>query len=358
MPHIFSAGDPTRTLPCAYGGPALKGLLRRIDDDFVVEEDLGYEAGGEGEHAFLVVRKRGRNTHEVARALARLAGVAQVAVGYAGLKDRHAVTTQHFSVHLPGRPDPDWHALEDDGLQFLAVARHHRKIRRGSLRGNRFRIRVVLPDGDREQTEMRLSKIEAGGVPNYFGAQRFGHSGQNLVRVDELFAGRGRRPGREQRGLLLSSARAHLFNLVLADRVAAGHWNQTLDGDVMVLAGSQRQFAFDTRDETLKPRLAQLDVHPTGPLCGRDSRALLPETEALVLEQRVLAPWADWIDGLGRFGLDADRRALRLVVDELDWAWDDNALDLRFRLVAGAFATAVLRELVDESESTAPVLAG
>ena len=358
MSHVFPVGDPTRTLPFAYGGPVLRGRLREVDDDFMVEEDLGYEASGDGEHAFLTIRKRGRNTHEVARALARLAGVAQLAVGYAGLKDRHAVTMQHFSVHLPGRPDPDWRELEDDSLKLLAVARHHRKIRRGSLRGNRFRIRIVAPDSERGRAEARLSDIGAGGVPNYFGAQRFGHNGQNLVRVNDLFAGRGRRPGREQRGLLLSSARAHLFNLVLAERVAAGQWNGTLDGDVMVLAGSQRQFMFDSDDETLVSRLARLDVHPTGPLCGRDSRALIPEADSSALEQRVLQPWTDWIDGLARFGLDADRRALRLAVDDLDWAWEDGALLVRFRLVAGAFATVVLRELVDEVESAASVLAG
>ena len=353
MSVSLPVGDPTRALPFAHGSPVITGTLRQADDDFVVEEDLGYGASGEGEHAFLSICKRGRNTHEVARALAKLAGVGQVAVGYAGLKDRHAVTTQHFSVHLPGRPDPDWRTLEDESLQVLSVARHNRKIRRGSLRGNRFLIRVDDTEGDHSTTEQRLATIRTAGVPNYFGAQRFGHEGQNLVRANDLFAGKGRRPGRELRGLLLSAARAHLFNTVLAERVVGTCWDHAIEGDVMMLAGSQRQCAFDPDDPTLVPRLTQLDVHPSGPLCGRESRALAPVKAALDIEQKTLRPWSDWIEGLERLGLDADRRALRLAVNDLEWAWV-----LSFGLVAGTFATSVLREVVDDSASSASVFAG
>ena len=119
MDFELARGDPTLGLPCAHGGPVLCGALRTVPEDFLVTEQLGYLASGDGEHVFLTVRKRARNTHEVARALAKLAGVAQVAVGYAGLKDRQAVTTQHFTVQLPGRDAPDWSALEDDTLQVI-----------------------------------------------------------------------------------------------------------------------------------------------------------------------------------------------------------------------------------------------
>ena len=174
MSAEIPSGDPTLYLPFAHGGPVLQGYLRTTPEGFVVEEELGYQASGEGEHVFLKVRKRGRNTQEVARAIAKLAGVSQLAVGYAGLKDRHALTTQHFSVQLPGREAPDWAALEDDSLQVLSAERHHRKIRRGSLQGNRFAIRVDRVQGDRDRAEQSLQRIAAAGVPNYFGAQRFG----------------------------------------------------------------------------------------------------------------------------------------------------------------------------------------
>jgi len=339
-------GDPTLALPFAHGGPVLRGHLRARDEDFQVEEVLGYDPSGDGEHVFLTLRKRGRNTHDVARTLARHAGVAQVAVGYAGLKDRNAVTTQSFTVQMPGRDTPDWAAVCDDSLQILAVARHHRKIRRGGLRGNRFVIRITAVEGEHDAAEPCLQRIAAHGVPNYFGSQRFGRGGSNLPRAEALFNGSGRRPGREQRGLILSAARAQLFNQVLAARVAAANWDTGLRGDVMSLAGSGRQFHYDAADASLPERVERLDVHPTGPLCGRPSRALQTDADSAQIESQALAPWQAWIDGLARLGLDADRRALRLAVDALDWSWQEDALTVSFELTAGAYATSVLRELV------------
>lgn len=347
-------GDPTRDLPRAHGGAVLEGVLRASAEDFVVEEQLGYKASGDGEHVFLVVRKRDRNTHDVARALAKLAGVPQVAVGYAGLKDRRAVTTQSFTVQLPGRDAPDWSQIADESLQILDAQRHSRKIKRGSLRGNRFVITVSDVSGDRGPAEQRLRQIRDHGVPNYFGTQRFGNAGRNLQQADDLFAGRGRRPKRELRGLLLSAARGQLFNQVLGARTAGGNWATALNGDVLMLAGSQRQFMHDPDDATITERLATRDVHPTGPLCGRASRALRPESDALQLEDAVLDDWSDWLAALERFGLDADRRALRLVVDDLQWQWlDGDRLELRFGLQSGAYATTVLREVMRET-GTAP----
>jgi tRNA pseudouridine13 synthase len=359
MVAVEQVGDPTLALPFAHGGPVLRGRLRARDEDFQVEEVLGYGPSGDGEHVFLKLRKRGRNTHDVARMLARHAGVAQVAVGYAGLKDRNAVTTQSFTVQMPGQDTPDWSAVCDDGLQILDVARHHRKIRRGGLRGNRFVIRVTGVSGPREVAEQRLQLIAERGVPNYFGSQRFGRGGSNLQRAAALFSGSGRRPGREQRGLILSAARAQLFNQVLAARVAACNWDIGLPGDVMSLAGSGRQFHYDAEDASLAERVQRLDVHPTGPLCGRSSRALAAGADSALIERPVLAEWQAWIDGLERFGLDADRRALRLAVDALDWSWQEEALTVSFELTAGAYATSVLRELVgpDDEASETTVLA-
>lgn len=345
----LARNDPTLGLPCAHGRPVLCGALRAVPEDFLVTEQLGYMASGDGEHVFLTVRKRARNTHDVARALAKLAGVAQVAVGYAGLKDRQAVATQHFTVQLPGREAPDWSALEDDTLQVVGVERHRRKIRRGSLKGNRFEIRVRDVEGDRAMAEQRLTTIAEQGVPNYFGSQRFGRQGQNLQRVADLFAGRGSKPNREQRGLLLSAARAQLFNKVLESRVRDGSWRIAVPGDVMLLAGSRRQFHFDVADPTVPSRLAALDIHPSGPLCGRLGRALQPTDAAQRTEVEVLTGWRDWVAGLDRLGLDADRRALRLAVEDLEWRWEGNTLMLRFGLGAGSFATVVLRELVREA---------
>jgi tRNA pseudouridine13 synthase len=345
MPHAFPV-DPVRDLPFAHGGPVLDGLLRTRPEDFVVEELLGYGPSGEGEHAWIRLRKRGRNTLEVARALAGLADVPVSAVGFAGLKDRDALTTQHFTVQLPGRADPDWSLLEDADLELLEVLRHNRKIRRGSLRGNRFHLRAEQVEGDRDRAAGHLRRLASAGVPNYFGEQRFGRGGDNLPRAARLLSGEIRVKGREQRGLLLSAARAHLFNQVLAARVTAGCWDRALAGDVLQLAGSERQFMFDPYDAGLAQRIARLDVHPSGPLCGRAGHALQPAAEALSIEQAALAGWSDWIAGLARLGLEADRRPLRLSVGELAWDWVDGGLELAFELPAGAYATVVARELL------------
>jgi tRNA pseudouridine13 synthase len=348
MPLTPAAGDPTLVLPFAHGGPVLQGVLKGRPEDFVVDELLGYGPSGAGEHLFLTVRKRERNTHEVARAIARLAGIAQVDVGYAGLKDRNALTTQSFTVRLAGRPSPDWSMLEDNSLRILSIDRHARKIRRGSLRGNRFRIHVGEVRGQRELAEARLAAIARYGAPNYFGSQRFGRRGQNLVRVQQLFSGQGPRPGREQRGLLLSAARAHLFNLVAAARVADGSWARALPGDVLAPKGSRRLFPDDPSDATIASRVQCGELHATGPLCGTDSRAPRPAAAAAEIEDSVLAPWGPWCDGLRRYGLEADRRPLRLAVEGLSWEWRDAGLTLAFTLPAGAYATALLRELVVE----------
>ncbi len=346
MKPVIADGDPVAGLPLAYGTPLLRGRLRGCPEDFVVEEDLGYVASGRGEHVWLQVRKRLHNTHDVARVLARHAGVPQRAVGYAGLKDRNAVTTQAFTVHLPGQDGPDWRDLEVPGVEVLAAERHHRKIRRGALRGNRFTIRITDIGGSHADAEQRLRTLAEHGVPNYFGSQRFGREGRNLARFDVLRRDPRARLPREQRGLVLSAARAQLFNAVLAERVRLNRWGDSLPGDVFILAGTRRQFLPQLGDPEIPGRLQAMDVHPSGPLCGCPSRALRPTDEAAQFEEEALQPWQEWMDALCRFGLDADRRALRLAVEALTWSWTDSALQMQFELVAGSYATVALREVV------------
>jgi tRNA pseudouridine13 synthase len=341
-----TSSDPTADLPFAWGGPLITGQLRRSPEDFQVEEVTGFEPSGRGEHAWLVVRKRGANTLWVARQLARLAGVRPDAVGFAGLKDRAAVTTQAFTVHLPGRPDPDWASLDGDELHVLAVHRHDRKLRRGTLRGNRFRIVVRGVEGDAAAVDGRLRGMGAGGVPNYFGSQRFGRDGGNLALAEALLCA-GRRLGRDDRGLALSAARSWLFNTVVALRVRDGTWNRALAGDVMQLDGRRALFRAEAADAETARRCDAGEIQPTGPLPGRDApTAVAPTGLPARLEDACLAAHRAWVDGLARQGVESDRRALRAMPRDLAWSRDGDALELRFFLTAGAFATALLRELV------------
>jgi tRNA pseudouridine13 synthase len=332
----------TGALPHAYGGPLIEGVLRAEAADFRVEEVLGFEPSGAGEHAFLLVEKTGANTDWVARQLAVAAGVAPMAVGYAGLKDRHAITRQTFTVQLPGRGDPDWSALAIPGVSVLAATRHERKLKRGAHRGNRFRIRLHQVRGDRSAVELRLATIRERGVPNYFGEQRFGRDGRNVALAEALFA--GRRMPRAQRSIALSAARSQLFNAVLAVRVADASWDRALAGDVWMLGGSHAIFGPQPWNDELAQRLAALDIHPTGPLWGRGD--LRSADAACALELAVLAGHSTLARGLEQAGLEQQRRSLRLTVGDLAHEWETDAgLVLDFQLGAGAFATTLLREL-------------
>ena len=349
----MSADEGATALPRAHGAPALRGRMRASPEDFVVEEIDGFEASGAGEHLLLTVEKRGMNTAFAAKRIAQWAGVAESAIGYAGLKDRHAVARQRFSVWLPKKIAPDLDALQTDDLRVLAHAWHARKLPRGALAGNRFVLTLRDVEGDAAAIDARLHAIAARGVPNYFGEQRFGRGGDNVAKALAMFG--GRRVQREERSFLLSAARSELFNRVLAERVRRDCWDRGLDGEVWSLDGSRAVFGPEPWNDALAARLAAFDIHPGGPLWGRG--ALRTASEARALE---LAALGDDValalrDGLERAGLEQERRALRLRPGELTWAWtDDAALQLRFALPPGSYATSVLDALGDAVDVATP----
>ncbi|MBB3226901.1 tRNA pseudouridine13 synthase [Luteibacter sp. Sphag1AF] len=329
-------------LPFAFGNPPLEARLRVSAEDFFVEEILGYEADGEGEHALLIVEKRGANTDWVARELAKFAGTSPMNVSYAGMKDRHAVTRQAFTVQLPGKADPDWSTFPHEDVRVLSSARHKRKIKRGALRGNRFVIVLRDVQGDREAAEQRLAAIAARGVPNYFGEQRFGLGGNNVDQARQMFG--GRRVDRDKRSILLSAARSHIFNGVLAERVNQDVWDKPMDGEIWSLNGSRSWFGPEAFDETLAGRLSSGDIHPSGPLWGSGDTPA--GADAGELERSVAARDQALADGLAGARMDQERRPLRLFPQDLSWRWlDDGALEMSFGLPSGAYATTVIREV-------------
>jgi tRNA pseudouridine13 synthase len=330
-------------LPFAHGIPPAGALLRRTPEDFEVEEQLGYGPDGEGEHLWLWVEKRGLNTEQVARQLARLAHVKQAEVGYAGLKDRHALTRQWFS--LPFRNgDREAAQWSGEGWRVLHADRARRKLRRGGLRGNRFVITLREVRGERGVIEARLQDIAARGVPNYFGEQRFGHD--NLARAEAMMRGELRVPDRHLRGLYLSSLRSALFNAVLAYRVRDGSWVHALGGESLNLDGSRSFFVADVIDEAIAARLCRGDIHPTGPLWGRGEPP--SRGDALALEQAAVSVCPDlWREACIAAGMEQERRSLRLLPKQSTWQWlSGDVLRLEFSLPAGAYATVVVRELL------------
>ena len=330
-------------LPCAHGMPPVRGRLKVSPEDFVVREWLGFEADGEGDHWLLTVRKRGANTHWVAKQIAKHAGIHPRDVGFAGLKDRNAVTEQSFSV--PVRTAiADWMGVNGEGYEVVQARRHRRKLKRGALRGNDFEIVVREAQFDPDLLRERLHQIELRGVPGYFGPQRFGRDGANLERARRWFAGEIELSDRWDRGFALSAARAAVFNDVLARRVSAGTWNQLCDGDVANLEGTNSIFPVDQVTPELTDRCERLDVHPSGPLWGKGELASthgIAELEQLVAREQSLL-----VSGLERAGLEQERRTLRLKVNAVESVVEPGVLRLKFRLGRGAFATSVLHELV------------
>jgi len=331
-------------LPHAYGGPSCRGVLRTDPDDFRVTEIPLVEPDGCGEHCLLEIEKRNQNTESVAKLLARHACVRNADVGYAGMKDRNAVTRQWFSVRLAGRSEPAWDDLNSADFRVLQSARHSRKLRIGALRGNRFRLRVREFRDEQGRLEQIMKSLEVGGMPNYFGAQRFGYEGSNLTGASALFGGVRGRLDRKRRGLYLSAARAMLFNRVLGHRVSDGTWNQGLSGERLILDGSRNSFIPEMIDPVILERLADMDIHPSGPLWGTGCRSA--DTESAALEQRALDGMEGWQEGLERSGLKYERRALRAPVRNLAWFLEDNNLLLEFSLGKGSYATVLMREII------------
>jgi tRNA pseudouridine13 synthase len=351
---MTAALDPPR----AHGAPLCAGRLRTEPEDFLVEELLGFEAAGAGQHVLLKVRKRNANTQWIARELARACGCRPGDVGYAGLKDRRAVATQWFTVPQSRLSPEDWLSTGSAEYQVLEAHRHSRKLPRGALAGNRFVIRVRGTSIEEASLAARLATVAARGVPNYFGPQRFGRGGANLKRLSEA-AARAEEAldalAPAERGFILSAARSVVFNAVLAERVADGSWERLEVGDLANLDGRASHFRVEAVDEALEARCARLDVHPTGPLWGRGS----PPSggRVLELEERVAAGQSGACGLVARAGMEQERRGLRLAVRDLRWRREADTSDagggpgaadsitLEFRLTRGAYATTVLREL-------------
>ncbi len=336
-------------LAYAFGIPPVKGVVRSRPEDFFVDEVLGFDPDGEGEHVLLQIEKRNTNTQWLADQLARFVGIPKRDVSYAGMKDKHAVTRQWFSLGMAGAEEPDWDKLNSEDLRVLQHARHRRKLRRGTLRGNRFKLVIRDLHGDLGALETRLQHVADQGVPNYFGAQRFGHEGANLQQAEAMFQGR-RIKDRHKRSLYLSAARSFLFNAVLSPRVARGDWNQAISGEVLMLAGTNSYFVPETIDAEITQRLTDFDIHPSGCLWGKGSSPA--QGKAAELERHLAETHPLLCRGLEQAGLKQERRALRLPVAELRWELDAaaNILVLQFFLPAGAYATTVLRELVQTDE--------
>lgn len=322
--------------------------MKAVPEDFRVDEIPAYLPCGEGEHLFVLVEKRGRNTREVVQELARRLKVRERDAGVAGQKDRHALTTQWVS--FPGVPPERALGIEGDGFRVLEAKLHRNKLRTGHLRGNRFsvRIRGMGPEGPARARAI-VAALAERGLPNFYGPQRFGRFGDNaeigrqiLLNSDDPRVRQLARD-RTRRRFLVSAFQSEVFNRVLAARLEDGSWARPLVGDVLQKADSGGLFVCE--DPAVDAaRVASFEVSVTGPMPGGRVRPA-PRGEPAALEDRILAA-----TGVGPERLAAcpdaqgARRALRIRV-EPELREEEDGVVLSFVLPAGSYATVLLREI-------------
>jgi tRNA pseudouridine13 synthase len=343
-----AAGSEREALPYVTADlPGSGGAVKASPEDFRVDEIPAYLPAGTGPHLWLRVEKRDRTTRDVVRALSRALCVPERDVGYAGLKDRAAVTTQWLSFPLARDPDPA--GLAGDGYRVLEASRHGNKLRTGHLRGNRFAIAVR--GGDPIRARACAAALQERGLANLFGFQRFGAMGQNADIGRALLQGRldaaeVRRAARDRflRRLVISAWQARLFNRWLSERLAEGLFATALRGDVMKKLATGGLFTCED-PEADTARVAAFEISAAGPMFGHKMR---PATgDALAREERLLAEDGVTAADLARGGGESEgtRRAGRIPLALGLEPIDDGYL-VEFELPKGSYATVVLRELV------------
>lgn len=334
-------------LPYATAGlPGSGGVLRSAPEDFRVDEVPAYLPSGAGPHLYLRIEKRGRTTRDAVRTLAAALGVPERDAGWAGMKDRDAVTTQWLS--FPCAKDPDPSALSAPGLAVLEASRHANKLRPGHVRANRFSLAVR--GGDLARARAAAEALRERGLPNFFGPQRFGAGGRNAEVGRAILRGEAtpeaRRAARDRflRRLSISAFQSLLFNRWLAARMEDGLFAAALRGDVMKKLDTGG--LFDCEDPAVDgPRVGRFEISPAGPMYGHRLRPA--SGEALPREARILEAAGTTLEDFARGGGEAEgtRRAARLRV-EVGLEPLDGGYRASFDLPKGSYATIVMRELL------------
>jgi len=337
----------TDSLFYPYGVAEIKGVIKSTAADFKVEEVLGFEPSGEGEHLFLYIEKTGLSTHELIDQVAEDFKLKPRDIGYSGLKDKHAITRQWLSLHLAGQMQ-SMKLPETSAYKILRQGWHARKLKTGSHRSNRFEVLVRSVDHFGDVPQQQVNAIREKGMANYFGQQRFGRSDDNVSRALQIFrnARKTRKLSRTRKGIYLSALRSELFNQIVSSRIEQDLWLEPIDGDVFMLSGSQSIFQETISDEILE-RYRQFDLSSTASLLGEGETRL--RAEALAIERQVLEKNVETTECLLRLKAKQQMRPTRIRVAalEVDYQSKDAAIRITAELPRGSYFTTLLSHFID-----------
>jgi len=322
------------------------GRIKETPEDFVVSEIPVYEPEGTGEHLFIQLTKQGITTRDVQKALSRIYQTPRGDVNYAGIKDKHAVTTQFFSVWLKDGQDKDLaYQLEEElPVTINKLTYHRRKIKSGHLLGNQFSIRIRHPDlpvdEAAEKSRAIARVIRTKGLPNFYGSQRFGMEGDNAQKGLEILLGKRKEKNKWLRRFLTSSYQSYLFNYYLFRRIQQGLYQTILEGDIAKKQQTGGIFVVEDR-EAEQQRFDNQEICYTGPVYGK--KMTPAQSESGRLEEQILQEQQMDMQKLREARLTGTRRQ-GILIPEIEVEEETDALRLHFSLPKGAFATIVIRE--------------
>ncbi len=330
-----------------YPETGLSGQIKQSPEDFKVTEKLGFAPSGHGEHLFLYVQKTGLTTHQLIEQLASISGIQGYRIGYAGLKDKHAITRQWLSLHLPGvQRNPTFEDTEN--MQILTTGWHDKKLRVGVHRGNEFEITIRNICGETHRLSETIELIKNHGFANYFGEQRFGAQQDNVSQAIRTLNNRHKhkRLSRNKKSLFLSALRSELYNQILAKRIERGIWKRPIEGDLYMLDGSQSIFT-ETLSDVIISRYQKLDIHSTISLYGSgDSRI---NSQALLLEEEIINANPEIKNTLLQLAIKRALRANRAIAKgfKVDFQAANSVMKIRVELGKGVYLTSLLNHFID-----------
>ncbi|ATH07444.1 hypothetical protein BIY24_05655 [Halobacteriovorax marinus] len=325
------------------------GEIKESAEDFIVEEIPLYLPSGEGQHIYLLIRKRELTTADIERELTSIFNISDKDIGYAGLKDKKAITTQWFSLSLGANYPIDEikNLIEEriEGVEVLELGRHSNKLKIGHLKGNKFTLKISNTISSPLSISNKIiQELKQQGIPNFYGSQRFGSKGDNALIGKEVLLGKKKVKKRWLGKMYLSAYQSKLFNEWLSHRVQAGDFSTILEGDLLQNIEGGRTFQINDFNQSVE-EFNNFIISYTGPIFG--NKALSPSGTPQEIEEEILKREEVSLEDFKKSRLQGTRRIARLPLHDLEIIdSSEDSIQLSFSLPAGSYATIVAREFI------------